>query len=228
MNRSRLTILLALLAVMALPACGKKSVDDDLAPSVGESPSESPTPPPPPFDPPPPPPDEDDPVGTGDAPLSFEIFEYGGSAVYETAEIPTDNILRVRFEVGPAGNQLFDSTDVRVEISVNGTTRIPHYTTDPACPQPAGCEYGRPSDGASDPMDFSASLQAGVDPVITVTRARYNWYCEIYVLPYPSCYRLVQDPQVINGNQFEGHYWSGRLIVQTNATNPDLFEGPNP
>lgn len=173
------------------------------------------------------------PSGGGSSPLSYEINLTGGSAVFQTTPINTDNVLRVRYEVGPAGNQLFDATDVRVEISVNGSTRVPKYVAD-GCPS-GGCEYGRPSDGPSTILDFSGNLQPGVPVTIRVTNAQYNWYC--YTGLYPggipqynygqTCnYRLVQNPQPSIG--FPGHYWRGRLIVQTNATNVSQFQSANP
>lgn len=219
-------------SLVFLPACGKKS-DGDVDESESETVSTqtpapaTPSPPTPPINPNPGP----SPVGGGDSPLSFSVDEVGGSAIFTTTEISTDNVLRVRYEVGPAGNQFFDGTDVRVEISVNGSTRIPRYTTDPNCPN-GGCEYGRPSDGASDIMDFSSVVTPGVPITIQVTQARYNWYCYSgtypgFYDPYNGCnYRLVQDPNPsIN---FPGHYWKGRLIVQTHNTSVEEFESANP
>lgn len=230
MQRSRKILMLMIAAAAILPACGKKSVESSTSSSTVQNlpnttPAPTPTPSPSPA-----------PGGSGTSPLSYEIALYGGSAVFMTNGIVTDNVLKVRYEVGPAGNQVFDATDVRVEITVNGSTRVPKYTTDPNCPA-GGCEYGRPSDGPSEPMDFSGSLSPGVPVVVRVTQARYNWYCYTGLYPggipqynpYEGCnYRLVLDP-FNNGSQSSpGHYWRGRLIVATNATNMTQFLSSNP
>ena len=217
MRYDRYKLILILATVLVLPGCGgKKDIDDEPQAVPAAAPTT-----PSPFVTPPTPPDPPVPPGPGgEAPLSFSVSETGGSSTFQTTAITTDTILRVRYQVGPTGNVLFDSSDVRVEITVNGSTRIPRYSADSACPS-GGCEYGRPSDGTSDVLDFSAQLQPGVDPVITITQARYNWYCAVYVLPYPSCYRLVQDPNA--SISFPGHYWRGTVTVQTNATDPTLF-----
>jgi hypothetical protein len=236
MRLSRKKILgLMLLASFSLSACGRKTVES--SPVAGSAvlnnqPLVPPTPIPNPTPTPTPTPT---PGGGGSSPLSYEIYKFGGSAVFESSSISTDNRLQIRYEVGPAGNQVFDGTDVRVEISVNGSTRVPKYTKDSNCPS-GGCEYGRPSDGPSEVLDFSGSLTPGVPVVVRVTQARYNWYCyttlypgPIGYNPYEGCnYRLVLDP-FNNGNQSSpGHYWRGRLIVATNATNMTQFLSNNP
>lgn len=231
MKKARLLTAIIMVSLVFLPACGKKGGGDaeegtEQTGTVTPSPV-TPSPPTPPTPTPTPTPS---PVG-GDAPLSYEVDKTGGSAIFITTPISTDNVLRVRYEVGPAGNQFFDGTDVRVEISVNGTTRIPRYTSDPACPA-GGCEYGRPSDGPSDIMDFSGVVTPGVPVQIEITQARYNWYCYSgtypgFYDPYNGCnYRLVQDPNP--GIGFPGHYWKGRLIVQTHETDVSIFESNNP
>ncbi len=224
MRQASLLVVIASLAF--LPGCGRKGgeyVEDDALETISTETPVAPALPTPPVvaDPDP------SPLGGGDSPLSFSVHEVGGSAIFQTTEIDTDNVLRVRYEVGPAGNQYFDGTDVRVEITVNGSTKIPRYTTDPDC-SPQGCEYGRPSDGASEIMDFSSVITPGVPITIQITNARYNWYCYVFYNPHQDCtyYNLVKNPN--SSISFPGHYWEGRLIVQTHNTSAVEFESADP
>ena len=153
----------------------------------------------------------------GSAPLSFEIREVKGETSYSTPGIRTDNCLRVRFQVSSTGNIYFNEADLRVDISVNGATRIPLYTTDSECPD-NGCEFGRPSDGYSDIIDFSLHARNGTSPKVKVDNAHYDWYCRVFVLPYPSCYRKILKASK--------HHWSGNLLIQTNESSNKLFENP--
>src|SRR3989338_2557878 len=119
MHRSRKLLLMIVAATIFLPACGKKSATTPtISGGVTSQPTTTTPPPTPPTPPTPPAPTADGcklPGTGGASPLSYEITKYGGSAVFATGAITTDNCLRIRFETGPAGNQVFDATDLRVE-----------------------------------------------------------------------------------------------------------------
>ena len=173
----------------------------------------------------------------GTAPLSYEIRKIGQDS-FTTPGIATDNCLRVRFQVGSAGNEFFDNSDLRVTVSVNSHVEIPQYEVEglepsfDECKSVGGrlfeCEYGRPSDGYSKIMDFSNLARSGSKPKVKVSDARYDWYCYVYrnhsyyYEPYGGCRKKVRG----KSHNFNGHYWEGNLLIQTNATSNEDFNRP--
>lgn len=168
-------------------------------------------------------------------PLSYEIRK-NGSESYETPGVKTDNCLRVRFQVGATGGAYFDEADLRVDVSVNGSTKIPVYEVyglNPdfdECYYQGGdvfeCEYGRPSDGYSEIMDFSGHTKSGSASKIKVDDARYDWYCYLHLFNNGAWSSSYQPQTGCRKTVRTVHYWEGNLLVQTNETSNDMFNNP--
>lgn len=153
-----------------------------------------------------------------DPPLSFE-FELNGNQTAITPAFSTDNVLKVRFIPGNVqGNSFHSASELAVVLSTNGTDFTPRYTSN-------NYTYGQINE-QSNVIDMSSYIAPGSNVQISIREPKSDFYCTYAPNPfyywdgmqwaptnphynvYPGCRKAV----------FSNHKWSGKVIVQTSAT----------
>ncbi len=153
-----------------------------------------------------------------DPPLSFE-FTLTGAQTAVTPAFSTDNVLKVKFIPGNTqGNSFHSASELAVVLSTNGTEFTPKYTA-------SNFTYGLVNEN-SNVIDMSSYIAPGSNIQITIKSPKSDFYCTYAPNPfyywdgmqwaptnphynvYPGCRKAV----------FSNHNWSGKLIVQTSAT----------
>lgn len=195
-------------------SCGGSNQEEELVDNINQ----------PSFNPPPgggggtppiPDPDPFEPAYT----YTFEVSGTGGEdPVYETPEIYTDSILRVKVIAGQSANMTlpgyqaysFPYGCVQYTVTVRGRS----VRTDVL-----RVEGGDSSDCPNAPteqiIDFSERVNGGEPVTVQVDRAKYNLYCRLWWYGYIYGYSNLYCP---TRTVYRTHYVSGDLAIEVNGT----------